>query len=328
MHTIRTHLCAAALTAACALSSLHAHAQDFPDAPIRLVVGSGTGGSFDRLARAMAPHLSEQLGQPVVVENRPGAATHVGHVYFLQQPADGYTVMVTAPNVLATNIQTGVADYTIDDLAFINTQWGDWDLVFGGADSSYDDVADLLQDIRDRPGQVSVAVISKTSGEVTLRLLLEAAGLSIESVRLVTYDDGNELRTAMAGGHMDFSITAGDSTLSILDLVTPLAVVRRERHPDWDVPTLNEAVSEVLGTDIPVIDGTLRSFAVHAALPGQHPDRWEKLVKAFQDVLADDASVARLREQGIGTDWLGPERTQELAVEYFDLSETFSHLLN
>ena len=307
--------------------SVPATAQEWPSEPVRLIVGSGAGGSFDRLARVMAPYLSEKLGQPVVVENRPGAATHVGHVYFLQQADDGHSIMVTAPNVITTNIISGVAKYTIDDFAFINTQWVDWDLAFASASSGYKTIADAVNDIKARPGEVSVAVISKTSGELTLHLMLEAMGLDASAVRMVTYDDGNELRTAMAGGHMDLAITAGDSTEAIRDLISPLAVVRRERHADWDLPTLNEALAEE-NIRVPVIDGTMRSFAMHSSFPTTHPDRWEKLVSTFEAILTDETVKEALAHQKIGSDWIGPETTTRFAKENFELLRQYNGFFN
>lgn len=327
MSRFRGFIVGLAAIAAVSAGAPYAIAQEWPSEPIRLVVGSGAGGSFDRVARAMAPYLSEKLGQPVVVENRPGAATHVGHVYFLQQPDDGHTIMVTAPNVMTTNIIAGVAKYTLDDFAFINTQWTDWDLVFASSSSGYKSAVDFVNDAKARPGQVSVAVISKSSGELTLHLLLEAFGLDAKAVRMVTYDDGNELRTAMAGGHMDLAITAGDSTEAIKELITPLAVVRRERHPDWDLPTLNEALAD-LNANVPVIDGTMRSFAMHKSFPTAHPERWEKLVSTFEQILTDEKVKAALNGQQIGADWIGPERATELAKENAELLQKYQGFFN
>lgn len=326
MNAVKSLKATAIALIAAAFSAGAVQAQEFPAQPVRIVVGTGPGGSFDRIGRTMAEHLAAELGQPVLIENRPGAATHVGHVYFLGQPADGYTLMVTAPNVVAQNRLTGVADYGPDDFAYINLQWSDYDLVFAGAGRSITGLTDLLDQIAARPGALSAAVISNSSGHQTLLLMLERLGLTEDALRIVTYDDGNELRTALAGGQMDFAITAGDSTLAIRDMITPLAVVRRSAHPSWEVPTLNEALAD-RGIDVPVIDGTLRSFAVHASLPAEHPERWARLVAAFEAILTDPARAGAIAATGIGTDWLGPERTREIALEAFANAEDFAYLL-
>ena len=71
-------------------------ALDYPTRPVRLVVGFAAGGPTDILARRMAQYLSEKLGQPFVVENKPGATGNIATEYVINQPPDGYTILVTS----------------------------------------------------------------------------------------------------------------------------------------------------------------------------------------------------------------------------------------
>ncbi len=88
--------------AVCATVAATAAAQPYPNKPIRLVVPFAPGGASDVLARLVGQKLSERLGQPVVVENKPGAATTVGAADVAKAPADGYTLMLApAPFVIA-----------------------------------------------------------------------------------------------------------------------------------------------------------------------------------------------------------------------------------
>lgn len=91
-------LFAAALVAAC--SSVVAA---YPDKPIKVLVGYAPGGSTDVVARLLAPKLQEKLGQPVIIENKPGAAGDFAAEMMLQAPADGYTLMMTTVAVHAIN---------------------------------------------------------------------------------------------------------------------------------------------------------------------------------------------------------------------------------
>src|SRR6267378_242301 len=75
--------------------------ETYPSKPIRILVGFGAGGGNDLLARIVAQKLSEDIGQPVVVENKPGAGGRLAVEYMQSQPADGYTLLVGATGQLA-----------------------------------------------------------------------------------------------------------------------------------------------------------------------------------------------------------------------------------
>src|SRR6188474_2481324 len=72
--------------------------QDYPSKPIRIVVPYAAGGGTDAVSRLLATRLGAVFNQPVVVENKPGASANIGTEFVARAPADGYTVLVTAPN--------------------------------------------------------------------------------------------------------------------------------------------------------------------------------------------------------------------------------------
>ena len=77
-------------------------AQSYPAKPIRIIVPFATGGGVDLLTRVLAPHLAEQLGQPVIVDNRPGASANIGADLTAKAPPDGYTLLM-ASSIIAVN---------------------------------------------------------------------------------------------------------------------------------------------------------------------------------------------------------------------------------
>ena len=95
-----------------------AHAQDYPTRPLRWIVGFAPGGGNDIVARVMGQWLSERLGQPVVVENRPGAATNVAAAMVARAPGDGYTLfLVSPPNAINASLYTNLTFNFIHDIA-------------------------------------------------------------------------------------------------------------------------------------------------------------------------------------------------------------------
>ncbi len=132
----------------------------YPEKPINLVVGFGVGGSADRMTRSVSSFLSDKLDQAVRVVNKKGAGTMLAANYVLKAPADGYTVFAStfAPYMSNTIIHGG-AKYKIDDFAFINAQWFDFDLIATNKDKPYKSLTELLTAIKENPGKISAAVV-------------------------------------------------------------------------------------------------------------------------------------------------------------------------
>jgi tripartite-type tricarboxylate transporter receptor subunit TctC len=93
----RRFLCLGACLAAAPAASRMAIAQTFPMKPVRLIVPFAPGGNVDLIARMIGQLLSERLGQPIIVENRPGAGTNIGTEAVVRAPADGYTLLLVSP---------------------------------------------------------------------------------------------------------------------------------------------------------------------------------------------------------------------------------------
>ena len=317
------------LSAAVVLPSQVAAQDDaWPERPITFVVGFGVGGSADRTARALAQYMTEEIGQPITVVNREGAGGQLAATYVLAQPADGYTLLATAISpYLANSILNTGADYTLDDFAFINGQWSDNDLIAASTESGIDSVAGMINAIRDNPGEHSVSVVTGSAGELSTYILLDTAGIPAENLNVVTYESGGAARAAAAGGQVDFTILGAEGSDAIRDMITPLAVIAEEPLAGWDgVPVVNDALAEV-DLEMPVVSGSIRGLAASAELPEQYPDRWEKIVSAYERTMQDPEFIAHLEENEIGTDWLGPERTTKRVKSNFEILKQYGALV-
>lgn len=297
-----------------------AAADDWPAKPLNIVVGFGVGGSADRTVRALASFLPEELGQPVLVVNKQGAGSQLAATYVLQQPHDCYTVFGSAlsPFLQQTILNSG-ATYSLDDFAFINGQWSDYDLMFTSKESPYATFKDLFTAVKANPKKVKMALIKGGSAELNIMLVMDALGIPYDDLSIVTYSGGGANRTSTAGGTTDFTIIGGDGSEGVVDLIRPLAVYRTQTHKDWKAPTVNEALKEMGAKEIPVVDGSMRGIAVSAECKKQHPERFAKLVDAVKKTLAREDVQKFLAESEIGGEYIGPEETTHRMKTAFDL---------
>ncbi|MBI3936045.1 MAG: tripartite tricarboxylate transporter substrate binding protein [Betaproteobacteria bacterium] len=304
-----------------------ARAAEWPARPVTLVVPFSAGGSLDRMARGLAPYLSKELGQPVTVVNRPGAGGQVGTSWFLQQPDDGYNLLVTAAiPYLPTNILVTGAKYTLEDFAFINAQWSDYTMLAVHKDKPYKTARDLIEAIKANPGKLSTGVTFGSAGQISTMILLEALGIPANAVRIVTYDGGGPLRTALAGGHLDFSVVQAEGSETIRDFVRPLAVFREQRAKEWDAPPINEAL-KWSGVSVPVLSGSIRVLATAAGFRKKQPQAFERLAAAHKRALENRELQGWLAANKIDGDWVGPERTTAVINANFEILKKYRHLL-
>ncbi|MFG6666026.1 Bug family tripartite tricarboxylate transporter substrate binding protein [Halomonas sp. HNIBRBA4712] len=308
--------------------ALPALADNYPERPITMVVGFGTGGSADRMARLMSTSISEEIGVPIQVVNRPGAGTQVASNYMLNMPDDGYTVYAsTFAPYLTNSILTGGANFSIDDFSYVNFQWFDLDLIAANRDSGYEDLPSLLDAIRDPDTTVRASVVQGSAGHLMARVLLDRAGIPQENLNLVTYNSGGEARSAVAGGQVDFAIFSAQGSEGIREFLTPLAIVSDERIDEWDVAPINEAL-ESIDLEVPVLQGSIRGFAVTSEMEREHPERFETFSSAIQSALARKDVQEQLERNEMGGVWIGPERANELMRENFEVFEQYAHLLD
>lgn len=315
------------LTLMYAMAAGHACAQDWPSRPVSIMVPFNTGGSLDRMARGLSTYLSKELGQPVTVTNRPGAGGQAGTTWYLQQPDDGHTILVTAATpYLPTNILVTGAKYTLNDFAFVNAQWSDYTFVAIHKDKPYKTLKDLIDAVKANPGKLSTGYTFGSAGMVSTALLLDALGLPQNAVRSVTYDGGGPVRTALAGGHVDFSVLQGEGSETIRDFIRPLAVIRDARAAEWDAPPLNEALKS-FGVTVPILSGSIRAMATHASFRKKNPQAFDKLTNAYRRALENKEFQAWLATNKIDGDWLGPEKTTAVLNANFEVLKKYQHML-
>ena len=178
-----------------------AHAQQWkPTRPINLIVPWAAGGSTDQVTRVTAAELEKVLGQTIVVVNQPGASGSIGSKSAFDAPRDGYTWTAGAAQDLGTYETLGTLKARISDWhLFLNV--ANIQVIGVNPKTPYNNAKDLLDAMKAKPGQISVATAGVTSaGHNAMELISKVTGVKY---RHVTYDGGNPAVVATVAGEAD-----------------------------------------------------------------------------------------------------------------------------
>lgn len=237
---IRTLLLAIATTVLAAVAP--AHAADGPSKPVTMIVPFPPGGFTDSVARAVAPELSRELGQPVVVENRPGAGGRIGIDIVSRSPADSYTLGVTVPAnfSLLPVIDKKYAEITeqvTPVMIAVRTQSA---IAINPAKTPANNLAEFLAYAKAHPGQISYGTGGAgTSVHFWSEAITQALGLDAVHV---PYKGEAPVIADLLGGQVQYALVTG-SIRPMVDAgkLRLLVVAAPERWPLFpDVPTLKE----------------------------------------------------------------------------------------
>lgn len=225
------------------LTGSHAQtAATYPNRPVKLVVGFAPGGSNDILARVIGEKLNQTLGQPFVVENRPGAGGMLAASYVMKEPPDGHTLLVGAAGAMAIGpaVYTKMAYATLKDFAPVSIL-GTFPLVLlVSAESPHKSVGDLVSWTKANPDKANYSSASPTFTLATELLKLKTGA----KLTRVTYRGSNDAILAVLSNQTTATIV---DTLPAMSLVREgklraLAVTSATRVPELpDVPTMAEA---------------------------------------------------------------------------------------
>lgn len=295
-----------------------ARAQRFPDRPVILIVPYAPGGSMDVLMRAMAPELEKILGQPVVVEVRPGAGGNIGAAIVAQQARpDGYTILAASIS-LSTNVSLMHLGWDPRrDLTPVAGIAALPHLVVVSAESPYRDLRGMLADAKARPGELTYGSSGPGTGSHLAGVALaEGAGVQMTHVpfrgsgavypdlmaqRVTTLLDvaASSLGQVQAGAVRAIGITSAHRSASLPDVPTVaeqgvpgyafdtwFGFFARTGTPPEAIATLSDATRRVL--QVPAIQERLRQNSAELLPPdpagfGRYfeadVERWARLVR-------------------------------------------------
>jgi tripartite-type tricarboxylate transporter receptor subunit TctC len=232
-----------AIVAAVALATAAgAHAQAFPTKPIHIIVGYSAGGAVDIIARSLGQQLQAALGQPVIVENKPGGGTNIATKALIDSAPDGYTLMLAA-NALAANVSLfQPAPYGLDRVTPVSFVGRVPVVLAANAQSPVDSIKSLIAQSKAKPDSINFGTPGNGSTpHLAIELFERAAGIRLTHV---PYKGGAPAMNDVIAGHIQ---TVAVNALEVLPHVKSgklrvLAVLSEKRSPIFpDVPTIAES---------------------------------------------------------------------------------------
>ena len=232
-----------AIGAAClGLATCVAAQQSYPNKPIRIIVGYTAGGGNDIIVRVVAPKMSEGLGRPVIVENKPGAQGIISCEYVANAEPDGYTLLMgpSGPMTMNPALYSKLPYSPLKDFAPIS-MIGDFPLILVvGASLQVKTVKELIAYARARPDQANYAA-SATPFQLASELFNQKAGTKFAHI---PYKGSGDSVAAVMSGQVTMTIMDPPPAIGPLKSgkARGLAVTSVKRHPNWpELPTLAEA---------------------------------------------------------------------------------------
>lgn len=280
---------AAALAAAAILPM--AHAQDYPNRPIKLVVPFGTGGATDIVARLLAQQLTQQLGKQVIVENKPGASAIIGSTFVMRSPPDGYTLLVTTINFSANPalFREKLPFDPLKDFTMISQLVNVPTVLCVHPSVKARTAAELIALTKTKPGELNFGsagygTITHLAGE----LLKSTASLNIVHV---PYKSGGDVVKALVGGEITMLFATVPSALAFVKSGHLIPLAASGSKPIEQIPQVPP-----LGTVVPGF--SVNDWQAIVGPKDMPKPVVERLNKEILDAFNDPAFRKRLGELG------------------------------
>ena len=264
---------------------------DYPNRPIRIVVGFAAGGGNDIFARLVGAKLSELIGQPVIIENKPGAGARLGNEYAANQPADGYTLLVAASGgmSIASAIYPKLGYHPTRSFVPL-TMIANFPLILAiPANHPARTVQDLVAWMKANPDKSNYATSSPAFTIATELFKLKTGAPS----QAIPYKSSGESLVAVVGGQTLFTIADGPPTVPLVKggQVRALAVTGAVRSSELpDVPSMAEAGLPEVNT------GLWSGLFVPAGTPAPIV---QKLEDTLRRAIADPDVAAKLKAMAV-----------------------------
>lgn len=272
----------------------------YPSKPVLAIIAFDPGGGTDIAARTIFRFAEKYLGQPMVVENRPGGGGTIGWSAIAHAETDGYTIgMINPPSLLFNPITLGdKVNYTLADFQPIANFVSDPGAIVVSNDSEFQTLQDIIDYAKANPDELRLGYSGPgTSEALTIRRLEQTNGLTM---RKIPFDGTGPMLTALMGDNADIIFCNASEIVTQYSAkqVRVIAIGAEERISLMpDVPTYRES-----GFD--QVQIAMRGLAVPA---GVDPEVVKVLAEAMEKTFSDPEFVAEAAKLNLPLDYLGPE---------------------
>ena len=232
------------VSATAAFATGEVAAQSFPTRTIKIVVANPPGGQTDVATRVIAAEMTNILKQPVVIENKPGANSNLGAAWVKTQPADGYTLIVTAINNFGSNpaLIKEMPHDPVKDFRMIVHTISSTNVIVVAPDSPYKTLQDILKAAREQPGKLTYGSAGAGSSMYLFMEMLKS--MAKVDIMHIPYQGSAKANVDVMGGQITMQFDSMPGAWSLVEgkRLRAIAVSTAKRHPIApDVPTVAES---------------------------------------------------------------------------------------
>jgi tripartite-type tricarboxylate transporter receptor subunit TctC len=288
MKQIKIGIVGVAIGAAILMSSLTAQAE-FPTDPVKIIVAYGAGGGVDTISRAASDALRKSLGQPIVVQNRPGAGGGLAVAALKSEKADGYTMVATTSTSLTFDTHAKKLSYSVNDFEYIAAFGIFPEALVALPSRNWNTFADTVAEAKNKGKTLNYASATAID-RVIIAAIAKEEGVTIKPVPV---KGGAEAVAQTLGGHVDFAYSSGTYyAQAVAGKLHVLAGFGQERIVGFpDAPTLNQ-----LGYNVSSVN-----MILYLAPKGIPADAKVKLVAAFNAAGKSEAVLSVLKKRNMGS---------------------------
>lgn len=289
-------------------------AQAYPDRPITMIVPYNAGGSLDSMTRIITEFMKQELGKPIVINNRPGASGIIGVEAFLKTKPDGYTVLVFPTSSFITPVFQGRKAIDSDQFKPIGGFIKSERILFATPDAPYKTFDELISYARKNPGQLKFGSGGSTDTAYVFRYILKKENLDIN---VTLFNGGAPAAAAIMGGHVDLIEGGNGSPADVAAMagkLTPLCILS-----DGTLPKYPE-LKTPLDMGYEYASSVMFGFFLHADAPDEAK---QALSKALQTVLEKKELQEKFASRGVEPHYFSSEDLQKSVVAGKKVAELY-----